>query len=274
MKPDKPQFVSGGDEFVNGSLLQLTLREIHTLVSNMRFWMAMTAIVAVLAVAGPFGTSEFLAFLPRLIYWATIAVATFFTGLAVSLPFGIALERIGMPRLAAYIGAGAVAGLPVALVVMAINHLVFRTGSGLIPPLEFLVQAIVISTAISVLNLLVNTRHANSQSTAPAGTNPFLRRIKQKIGTDIICIQAQDHYIEANTTNGSELILARLADAVEQLAQAPAVDGIQTHRSWWVARSHVEKLDWQNGRLYLVLSNGQQVPVSRSRTAEARRLFG
>ena len=43
-----------------------------------------------------------------------------------------------------------------------------------------------------------------------------------------------------------------------------ALDGLQTHRSWWVAEAGVDKGKSANGRIVLALKSGVEAPVSRT----------
>ena len=58
-----------------------------------------------------------------------------------------------------------------------------------------------------------------------------------------------------------------LADAVRELTQ---VDGLQVHRSWWVAKIGVTDEKKSDGRSFLILPTGTEVPVSRSYRAKAK----
>ena len=40
--------------------------------------------------------------------------------------------------------------------------------------------------------------------------------------------------------------------------------GLKVHRSWWVATDAVASLQRRGGRLNLLLTSGQRVPVSRN----------
>ena len=66
-------------------------------------------------------------------------------------------------------------------------------------------------------------------------------------------VKAQDHYLRLHTSRGSDLILMRLVDALDELE---GLAGARTHRSWWVAR--------ESGRIILQLEDGVQAPVSRT----------
>jgi len=61
--------------------------------------------------------------------------------------------------------------------------------------------------------------------------------------------------------NCTEMVLLRLRDAI---AEMDGVDGMQVHRSWWVARAVISSSK-RDGRNYkLVLHNDMEIPVSRS----------
>ena len=60
----------------------------------------------------------------------------------------------------------------------------------------------------------------------------------------------------------------RLADALRELDGA---GGVQTHRSWWVAKDGVQETRRDNGKLMLVLKSGAEVPVSRTYQQDVRK---
>jgi DNA-binding LytR/AlgR family response regulator len=88
-----------------------------------------------------------------------------------------------------------------------------------------------------------------------------------RLGHDLLCLQMEDHYVRAHTARGSDLILTPLKDAIAELG---ATDGLQVHRSWWVARAAVAEPVTSGRNLSLRLSNGLEVPVSRASVAKLR----
>ena len=96
---------------------------------------------------------------------------------------------------------------------------------------------------------------------------PFLERLPLRLGHELIALEAEDHYLRVHTALGSELILARLSDA---LAQLEGHDGLRVHRSWWVAADAVAAVRNANGRTSLQLRNGLDVPVSRTHQRAVR----
>ena len=90
----------------------------------------------------------------------------------------------------------------------------------------------------------------------------FLQRLPIRFrGADLWAISSEDHYLRVHTDRGEELILMRLADAIRELGED---NGLQTHRSWWVAHEGVADTRRTNGKLFLILKSGREAPVSRT----------
>ncbi len=77
----------------------------------------------------------------------------------------------------------------------------------------------------------------------------------------------EDHYVRAHTARGSDLILIPLKEA---MAELEGVDGLQVHRSWWVAREAVAEPLTSGRNLTLRLTNGLEAPVSRASIARLK----
>jgi hypothetical protein len=90
---------------------------------------------------------------------------------------------------------------------------------------------------------------------------PFLRRVPARLGQCLLALEMEDHYLRIHTALGSDLVLCRLGDA---LAELEGCDGLQVHRSFWVARRAIAGHQRRNGRVTLTLTNGLEVPVSRT----------
>ena len=135
-------------------------------------------------------------------------------------------------------------------------------------PLAVLPQLItpvaVVTAAVTTLNVFLGrARPVQTHAAAQAAARPvlFLDRLPMKLrGAAIRAVQAEDHYLRVHTDRGSDLILMRLSDAVEELE---GLEGAQTHRSWWVAREAVRGVERGDGRATLTLDGGLSAPVSR-----------
>jgi DNA-binding LytR/AlgR family response regulator len=80
-------------------------------------------------------------------------------------------------------------------------------------------------------------------------------------------VEAEDHYLRLHTSRGQDLILMRLADAVAELE---GIEGMQVHRSWWIARAAIADAKRGDGRAVLTLKDRSEVPVSRTYAGKLR----
>ena len=98
----------------------------------------------------------------------------------------------------------------------------------------------------------------------------FMERLPFRLReAELYAVEAEDHYLRVRTSQGSELILLRLCDAVAEL---DGVEGAQTHRSWWVAKAGIADVKRADGRAVLVLKDRSEAPVSRSNARAMREL--
>ena len=96
---------------------------------------------------------------------------------------------------------------------------------------------------------------------------PFAARLTTAKFSEIVALEAEDHYMRVHSSHGSELILYRLRDAVCELD--PDI-GIQTHRSFWVRRSAIKQLMSSKHGHSLVLVTDLRIPVSVSRLNQVK----
>lgn len=125
-------------------------------------------------------------------------------------------------------------------------------------------QVLVISILVYSLGLISERAMKTAQSETPSRdpVKHFLKQLPLKYReTELYAISSEDHYLRIHIRDGEEFILKRLSDAVHDLKDA---DGLQTHRSWWVAADGVEKVIKDNGQTKLVLKSGNLVPISRT----------
>ena len=83
----------------------------------------------------------------------------------------------------------------------------------------------------------------------------------------LIALESEDHYVRVHARGGSTLVLLRLADAVAEL---DGIEGLRTHRSWWVARAAVTEVLRRDRAMSLRLVNGIEVPVACNAVAALR----
>jgi hypothetical protein len=102
---------------------------------------------------------------------------------------------------------------------------------------------------------------------AVATTAPLFERLPRELGTDIIALKAEDHYVRVFTARGEALVLARLVDAIRELGPT---EGSRVHRSYWISRAAVVRIEASGRNLVAHLRNGLEVPVSQTYKEVAR----
>ena len=226
----------------------------------------------VLALTGAFGTGSAPLWL-RLVYWTPMMLAGGVWAHLCSrlLDRFIALDE--RPWLTVVLLSVTATG-PIAVMVWGLTGWILAGEPYPLRALPYLVWPVLIVTAtLSAINVFMARArpvqtHAAALNAPPAR---FPDRLPMKLkGAEIRAVQAEDHYLRIHTDRGSDLILMRLSDALEELE---GLEGAQTHRSWWVARSAVRDVARGDGRATLSLEGGLSVPVSR-RYARALREAG
>jgi len=102
----------------------------------------------------------------------------------------------------------------------------------------------------------------------PAPRCRLHNRLPPSFTKPIAALGVEDHYVRVfGSDGGSEMLLMRLSDA---MAEMDGVEGLQIHRSWWVARHAVESGQRDGRNVTLLLSGGLRIPVSRSNVARVR----
>ncbi|WP_293679043.1 LytTR family DNA-binding domain-containing protein [uncultured Phenylobacterium sp.] len=222
-----------------------------------------TAIGVVMALLGPFGTSE-RTLVERLTYWLICMVGGGMIGIAIDAP----VRRV-LPHFWARLAAVSVAMTPpVTVLVGFANHWVVGMRLGWGNLLQPWFQVFVVCVVVMLFRQLVWSRApVVAAPPAPAGdpAGTFRQRLSAKRrAAGLIAVEAEDHYLRVHTDAGEELITARFGDALAELAAAP---GFRTHRSWWVAADAIDEVRWRRGRGEAKLKCGLVVPISRSNAA-------
>ena len=211
------------------------------------------AIAAVLlGVSGPFQTFEAFALPARLAYWLTICTLTFAAGFFAGTFAEAALERrlSEWPR---FMVASLATAIAVVVTVFLVNLISLRAAlSDWATMLELAAYVVVISFAISAAFRLFAEKPAPAQAR-------LLSRLPLEKRAPLVSLSVQDHYTEVTTAKGSHLVLIRLSDAISE-----AGEGLQIHRSHWVARAAIAKVERQSGKVILTTASGAKLPVSRS----------
>ncbi|WP_181389338.1 LytTR family DNA-binding domain-containing protein [Pseudoprimorskyibacter insulae] len=102
---------------------------------------------------------------------------------------------------------------------------------------------------------------------ASAAPNAAVVHLKNRTipASNVIYMKSVEHYVEFVTDTGTFMERATLKDLTESL---PETDGLQTHRSFWVNRKAADRIERRNGNSVLLLRDGTEIPVARSRRTE------
>src|SRR6056297_2113848 len=194
------------EPYVKDTPAQVALRETRATFSNLKALAAMAAAVALLALAGPFGTDDALAFVPRLAYWAFTVPITYATGSLVGTCVLVAMRR-SRPFWQAMPAAAIAAGLVITGVVALLNWITFGSGPELLP-----LSAIFLASAIVTGAVIVLSHELERETEARPVPPPLLERLDFAKRGPLLSLSVQDHYVEVVTTRGTSLILMRLSD--------------------------------------------------------------
>lgn len=205
-------------------------------------------------------------FLERMILWS----ATISAGIAVS---AFVMPRVFEGKLKPLhwsirvLIAAAIISVPVTLVLMLVELWLGDLGpmNQLFGQYAYVLAVSVVLTGLAYgyAELREGTQTAPLPAASGAsGPPPFIDRLPVRLrAAEIWAVSAEDHYLRVHTSAGEELILLRLADAIRELG---GLDGLQTHRSWWVARAGLADVQKGDGKLVLKLKSGAEAPVSRT----------
>jgi hypothetical protein len=230
-------------------------------VAPMLRWFGVTIVAgALLAAVGPFGTYVNGGFIQRAGYW----IAGMLLGLVL---YGSALKIVtklipsGHPMWwPSLIGAALLASVPEAMATRAGAFWLWPELAQLrLPLLQWFAQTAMIGLLAMLGAAFVLRRFAPTRQHKPVASVPFATDTVS-LGGDVLALQMEDHYVRAHRPNGSDLIHMPLGRAIGRVE----VEGLQTHRSWWVARHAVVSVEGSARSMRLHLSNGLVAPVARS----------
>lgn len=257
----------------------------------------------ILTILGPFGTFDSFSFPSRFAFWlSSIIAAGIFIHTAVSLLVRRAQETVRSALIWLTIGL-VVGSIPAAAVVMLIFSFFQGTPLNEISYLLVWINVLIISILVSfakfaalafknlseVLNTTKETKPVQTETSEAiversaqenvAASNakssppevPLLGLLSADTRPeDIISFSMQDHYVNFTTTKGSQMILMRFSDALEQLGD---LEGLRLHRSHWAACDHIVHMNKKDRKYEATLSDNRKLPVSTTYAANVAALL-
>lgn len=241
--------------------LAFTLSQGLLLARRPRFWLVLLGVTAVVSLTGPFGTYSSMALTERAQFWLLVCFGGFWLGFLTSVSVASLAEDWNVPPLIAVGLGGLVAGVPISALVGALIAL-FSNSPFLPGMFGVMPYTCIIAVIVGVIYEIIEARTSVQISNhAPDRTNAdWLSKLPTKIGKDLVSLQAQDHYVFAQTVAGQTLVRSSMSEAEKSLSGL----GMRVHRSWWVAHAHLERMVYRDGASRIVLSNGEVIPVGRA----------
>lgn len=246
---------------MKNTFLPLALRETRAQLSSKIVLMSLLGTSLILGLSGPFGSFEHLQALPRLAYWTAIVFCTYAGAI-----FVIQLTKKWLsPTLHPVLrdGISALSATPLIVAIVVCLNMATFSYSGIKEVLEMSIELLPYVATITVVVTIFIGQLSQSpvEKVHDKELSTLLKRLPPEKRGDLIALQAQDHYVRVITSKGETLLLLRFADAMEE---AKPIEGIQTHRSFWVAKSAIKKIKPNGERGILVTKTGSEFPVSRN----------
>ena len=232
------------------------------------------AAIIVAAVAGPFGTFYKLEPVERFVFWAIIITVALILAYSFRLLTLVVIGKNKPPIIdACIVVLVTVFGAPTLWwIAQRIVHdeTIFMFGFSSM----FLFVGVISAAIYAARRLIPGLEDGEPEKvfayapvdevvgSVPIQSQPkLLQRLQHEAVTKVLRLSAKDHLVEVVTDCGVETLRMRLVDAIEKME--PVV-GYCTHRSHWVAEDAIVSVERVNAqKIFLVLSNGDKVPVSK-----------
>lgn len=228
---------------------------------------------------GPFGSYASNVF-SRIAYWT----ALFWIGSLILWPAALAGlvlgPKRGFPPLFSAIVTLIVACVPLAVLGAIETHLFWPIRASLMKPLEYygLTLLVALPAVAGLLWLQFGHRFfltGETEVPQPARRLPVLEPLEHSNPSNLpdhllataLCLQMEDHHVRVHLMGRSHLHYGVMRDVIGALDES---QGLQVHRSWWVAKRAVREWQCDGRSVILILVNDLRVPVARNRIAVLR----
>lgn len=209
------------------------------------------------SIAGPFGTFEGMGPSLRVVFWSSLVAAS----LVVSILLSTVL-RVGAPDLSD-LARDVLMAVMFTIVFTPIVILAVHLASG--GGWQAEISVWMIALKVFGVSATVGAGLRIARAAAPAPTEPevrLLRRLDGVAAGDIQRLTVENHHVDVVLRGGTvHRLLMRFADAVDELE---GIEGFCVHRSHWVARAAIADVINRKGKEFVVTTDGDEVPVSRT----------
>ncbi len=214
---------------------------------------AALAASVLLGIMGPFGTYVNLTFIERLLYWTTVVGVSLIFVQVIKVIIELRLAQLSFWAKALIVAVILTAVLSPVLPIMT-ESMIGDNRTYVTPSWLYAILVFSITLLVFLIRYLLGARSMREKPRLfDRFENPNVRRV--------IRVTVRDHYVDVYTDLGVETLLMRFADAIAELE---GQHGRQVHRSHWISCDAVRDLKRENGRMFLTLIDGSEVPVSRT----------
>lgn len=238
-----------------------TLREWRDHMTYPARVFAMGGAAVILAIMGPFETDAAMTLVPRFVYWLGVVVGTYTIGYASNL---IAQHLVPDSLIRSIPTAGVMTGLGAWLLIYVLNGVLLSYW-----PIGQ--ELVVLFANIMVIAMVVagifQIAYATAPDQAAPSPPPLLERLAFEKRGALVSISVEDHYVRVRTTDGEDMLLLRLSDAIREVGDTA---GQRVHRSHWVAFDQVKAAARKGDGALLNMTHGPDIPVSRANVSAIR----
>lgn len=237
-------------------------------IGDLRWWvraLGFAAVVGVLlGVAGPFGSYLNPAPLRIFDHVAMMLAGTTLAGFLIPLQLRAGL-KFGLPRLFVLAVGIVTTAVPISGLSAIVARWLWPAHVASFGAADWYFQALLVEGSVVALWIVFETARNAWGTAAPANPKPTTNAARESGAA--ICLQMEDNYVRVHRESGSTLELMPLHEAIRRYGQ---IEGLQVHRSWWVAAAAVDGAERELRNWRLRLANGLRVPVARNRIADVR----
>ena len=212
--------------------------------------------------------TENLGFIHRVSLWSVVFSLTTFQFLGVSALLARTRLLLSTTR---WVAIGASILITCALLTFELHALKFtsflpKNPDPLLEFFLFLFPMVSVWCCLLVLIELPSTTVSRDTGSEPASTSKAADNKLQSLlaREQVLHVAACDHYLEISCVNNRHLVRGKMKDAVTLLQNE---EGMQVHRSHWVATKAIATTLREGRDLKLVLTTGKKVSVSRSKVS-------